>query len=97
MATLLKNATYINWETLEFTITNIIVEEGINGLIKFESNPSNLTEEKFTKVLDCTGKYVTKSFVVGHHHVYSALAKGMPAPKKSPENFLTYQHLLVDS
>jgi cytosine/adenosine deaminase-related metal-dependent hydrolase len=40
------------------------------------------------EVIDCSGKIVTKSFAVGHHHAYSALARGMGAPKKSPENFL---------
>jgi cytosine/adenosine deaminase-related metal-dependent hydrolase len=38
-------------------------------------------------VVDCTGKFITKSFANGHHHIYSALARGMPAPKKNPENF----------
>ncbi|MCK7538359.1 MAG: hypothetical protein MZV63_49115 [Marinilabiliales bacterium] len=40
-----------------------------------------------TEVIDCAGKLVTKSFAVGHHHAYSALARGMGAPKKSPQNF----------
>ena len=39
------------------------------------------------KVIDCAGKYVTRSFVVGHHHVYSALARGMPPPPRAPRNF----------
>jgi cytosine/adenosine deaminase-related metal-dependent hydrolase len=30
---------------------------------------------------------VTKSFVCAHHHAYSALARGMPLPKKAPQNF----------
>ena len=29
MAILLKNATYIDWRTLEFTETDILVEEGL--------------------------------------------------------------------
>lgn len=87
MSILLKNATYINWETLDFTETNIIVEEGIKGAIKLEKDLKNTDESTYSEIIDCKGKYVTKSFVVGHHHVYSALAKGMPAPKKSPQNF----------
>ncbi len=79
---LLKNATYIDWKTLEFKQTDIFVEEGINGKITFQ-NPQDLNPE----IIDCTGKIVTKSFAVGHHHVYSALARGMGAPKKNPENF----------
>ena len=85
MAIYLKNATYINWETFEFSKTDIKIKEGINGNIDFIS-PGSPIPKKYT-IIDCTGKYVTKSFAIGHHHVYSALARGMPAPKKSPENF----------
>ncbi len=85
---LLKNATYIDWKSLEFRQTDILVEEGINGKISFKDhadyeNSQGLNEE----IIDCAGKIVTKSFAVGHHHVYSALARGMNAPKKTPENF----------
>jgi cytosine/adenosine deaminase-related metal-dependent hydrolase len=31
---------------------------------------------------------VTKSFGCGHHHIYSTLARGMPAPSKTPSNFM---------
>ena len=84
MSILLKNATFIDWKTLEFKNTNILVEEGLNGKIKFIDNYDLI---KNTKIIDCKGKFVTKSFAVGHHHVYSALARGMGAPKKNPENF----------
>ena len=39
-------------------------------------------------VLDCTGRLVTPSFGCGHHHIYSALARGMPPAPKAPANFL---------
>ncbi len=81
---LLKNGTYIDWQTLEFNQTDFIVEEGRDGKILFPSKekiPGN------TEVIDCSGKFITKSFANGHHHVYSALARGMNAPKKNPENF----------
>ena len=84
MSILLKNATFIDWKTLDFKNTNILVEEGLNGKIKFIDN-YDLNDHK--EVIDCKGKLVTKSFAVGHHHVYSALARGMGAPKKNPENF----------
>ena len=80
---LLKNATYIDWKTLEFKNTNILVEDGLKGKIQFTKDENSNT----TEVIDCKGKLVTKSFAVGHHHVYSALARGMGAPKKNPENF----------
>ncbi len=82
MKVLLKNAIYLNWQTLEFKHTNIIVD-GSNVLFV---DDSQIPQEKFDTI-DCTGKIVTKSFVVGHHHAYSALARGMGAPKKNPANF----------
>ena len=30
---------------------------------------------------------VTSGLVCGHHHLYSALARGMPAPPRTPHNF----------
>jgi len=85
MAIYLKNATYIDCETFEFSKTDIKVNEGIDGNLNFVAESSPVPNED--TVIDCTGKYVTKSLAVGHHHIYSALARGMPAPKKSPENF----------
>lgn len=84
MSILLKNATYIDWKTLEFKNTHIFIEEGIHGKIQFSDNPDSY---KLKETIDCKGKIVTKSFAVGHHHVYSAMARGMGAPKKNPENF----------
>ena len=88
MSIILKNATFIHWKTLEFTQTSIKVESGLNGGITFL--PVDLSGIDISKdeVIDCTGKLVTKAFAVGHHHVYSALACGMPVPPKQPENFL---------
>jgi len=84
MSILLTNATYIHPETLEFITSHLLVEEGINGKISFLKDiPQNNTYQ----IIDCSEKYVTQSFVCGHHHVYSALARGMGAPKKNPENF----------
>ena len=85
MSILLKNTNYINAETLEFSKTDIRVSEGINGTITFLKNAQ---PDAGDNVIDCSGKYVTHSFACGHHHVYSALARGMGAPKKSPGNFI---------
>ncbi len=85
MALLLKNARYIHWDSLELYQGDILVEEGPDGGIHLGKNLTDL--HKGTTVLDCNGCYVTKSFAVGHHHVYSALARGMPAPAIKPANF----------
>jgi cytosine/adenosine deaminase-related metal-dependent hydrolase len=84
MSILLTNGTYIHPETLEFTTTHILVEEGGSGAIRFIKD---IPSHPNFQVIDCSGKYITQSFVCGHHHVYSALARGMGAPKKNPENF----------
>lgn len=86
MSLCLKNATFINWKTFEFTKANILVEEGDNGRLIILPVSSKIPENN--TVLDCTGMLVTKSFANGHHHVYSALAKGMPAPAQNPANFV---------
>ena len=84
MPILLKNATYINWQTLRFSNCNILADEN-NTLLKFPEDLKQLNPA--ITVIDCSGKLVTKSFGVGHHHVYSALSRGMGAPKKTPANF----------
>lgn len=90
MAIILKNATYINSVSLEFTSTTIKVEAGTNGKINFYDTmpPVDATDV----LIDCSGKLVTKSFGCGHHHVYSALARGMNPPKKIPTNFNEILH-----
>jgi len=84
MAIYLKNAVYIDWQTMEFRNTSMVVREGKDKALEFiDEIPPDAAGE----VIDCTGKYVTKSFVCGHHHVYSALSRGMGAPRKQPRNF----------
>ncbi|MCF8379569.1 MAG: amidohydrolase family protein [Bacteroidales bacterium] len=85
MNLLLKNGTFIDWKNFSFTEADIFVEKGPNGKIKLYY-PGEADEEG-VQVLDCYGKYITKSFANGHHHVYSALSRGMPAPEKAPINF----------
>ncbi len=86
MSVLLKNATYIDWKNLEFSVQNILAEENKNT-VTFIGDPGEVIRKHKPVVIDCSGKFVTKSFAVGHHHAYSALSRGMGAPKKSPENF----------
>jgi len=91
MALYLKNAAFIDWQTFQITNTHLkVTPEGVSFT---GSVPAD------AKIFDCKGKFVTKSFACGHHHIYSALAKGMPAPKKTPVNFkeiLTYVWWTID-
>jgi cytosine/adenosine deaminase-related metal-dependent hydrolase len=84
MKIFLRNGTWIDWQSLEFRNTDILVEEGRDGKLLFDPNPEQTGN---VKVIDCSGKLITKSFANGHHHAYSALSRGMPAPKKNPVNF----------
>jgi len=86
MSIFLKNARYLDWETLKFRKTNLWIESGPEGKVHFTEDASPTSAQDET--IDCEGNIVTKSFAVGHHHVYSALARGMGAPKKNPENFV---------
>jgi len=91
MTLYLKNATYIDWQTFKQSKTNIKVTS--DGMSFVGTIPSG------EKIFDCKGKIVTKSFGCGHHHIYSSLARGMPAPKKIPNNFkeiLTYVWWTID-
>jgi len=87
MPIILKNSNFIHWETLEFIKTHIVIDESFEGSVKFINDINQIAEIPKYTIIDCEGKFVTKSFAVGHHHAYSALAKGMPAPKKNPTNF----------
>ena len=86
MNLLLRNATYIDWKTLDFSNKNIIVRPDDDNIQLIPRDDDGVVYPD-TEVIDCTGKLVTKSFAVGHHHAYSALARGMGSPKISPRNF----------
>jgi cytosine/adenosine deaminase-related metal-dependent hydrolase len=88
MAVYLKNATYVDWRSLEFKRTHLAVSPEKDHPFRFlESVPSEDGLADDDVIVDCEDKLVTKSFACGHHHIYSALARGMPPPEKVPENF----------
>lgn len=88
MSLYLKNARFIDWQTFEVRTTHLEVEPGAGGGLSFlDELPQNAGAGSSSRVLDVQGKFVTKAFGCGHHHIYSTLARGMPAPKKSPTNF----------
>jgi cytosine/adenosine deaminase-related metal-dependent hydrolase len=88
MTLYLKDATFLDWQSLEIQRTHLAVEEGSqNGFSFLTALPSEDEMTPQDRVIDCAGKLVTKSFGCGHHHIYSTLARGMPAPRKIPANF----------
>ncbi len=88
MTLYLKDPTFLDWQSLEIKQTHLAVADGSQGVISFPPTlPSEDTMAPQDRVIDCAGKFVTKSFGCGHHHIYSTLARGMPAPRKMPTNF----------
>lgn len=88
MTIYLRDATFIDWKTLKFRQTHLAIQAGPGGSFSFLDTlpaPGLLSEDDV--LLNCRNKLVTKSFACGHHHIYSALARGMPAPPKIPKNF----------
>jgi len=88
MTVYLKNAAFIDWQTLAIHQTHIVVSGGPDGDISYtDTLPQAESLLPGDRIIDCTGKWVTKSFGCGHHHIYSTLARGMPAPAKNPTKF----------
>ena len=88
MTLYLKDATFIDWKTLAFQKTHLAVSPGDDGRIRFvNALPPEKGLSADENILDCRQRLVTRSFGCGHHHIYSALARGMPAPTKIPHNF----------
>ena len=88
MTLYLKDATFLDWQSLEIQRTHLSVKEGSQcGYSFLTTLPSEDAMTQQDRVIDCAGKLVTKSFGCGHHHIYSTLARGMPAPRKIPVNF----------
>lgn len=85
MSLYLKDATFVNWDTLEFTESHIQVVPGANGRIHFTDSIPLKT--RADQIVDCKGKIVTKSFVNAHHHSYLALMGSLQALPTRPENF----------
>ncbi len=80
---ILKNGTFIDWQTFKFKRGHVVVDG--NSAAKLVSVLPNDVSD--ATVIDCSGKYITKSFGCAHHHIYSALTTGMPPPAKIPGNY----------
>lgn len=89
MSLLLRNATYIDWQSLEIRACDILVEDGPGGGITFDA-----PAPRGIPVHECDGRIVTRSWANGHHHIYSALARGMPPPPRKPTSFVEILELI---
>lgn len=85
MDLLLTNARWLDPDTLTVRTRDLRVTPGPNGTMTFQDTPPANPGE--LQIIDCNGRLVTRSFVLGHHHLYSTFARGMPAPPRVPQNF----------
>lgn len=86
MSLYLTNATWIDPDTFEVSAATLKVEEGpFGGMAKVAAPPCDPGPED--RLLDCSGRLVTRAFGCAHHHIYSALARGMPPAPRTPTSF----------
>ena len=79
---LIKNAILLSLAGSTVERADLRVERGL-----ITAKAKKLKAQPGEKALDLSGKFVMPGMVCGHTHLYSALARGMPAPKKTPRNF----------
>src|SRR5579875_3084620 len=80
MAVALTNARLASLLPAVLTATTIVVDEGL--IVQIGGSVPNDAD-----IVDCDGKLVMPGNVCAHTHVYSALARGMPAPPRVPRDF----------
>jgi putative selenium metabolism protein SsnA len=83
MTILLKNALVVNLDPIGAYSGNLLIEgDKIADAGALDSAAASNYE-----TVDCAGKVILPALTIGHTHLYSALAPGMPPPKQSPRNF----------
>jgi putative selenium metabolism protein SsnA len=82
-AWLLKNATVIDWNPLLVEPAHLRIRGG-----KIVGRGKSLRRMVGEKELDLRGKLVAPGLICAHTHLYSALARGMPALNPPPNDFL---------
>ncbi|MCX7625691.1 MAG: amidohydrolase family protein, partial [Candidatus Sumerlaeaceae bacterium] len=87
MRTILENATLLEISPPRVHSPLRIVIEGEN-ISNIQPNAAPRGESSDTATVDCSNYFVMPALVLGHTHLYSSLATGMPAPKKKPASFV---------
>jgi putative selenium metabolism protein SsnA len=82
MAYLLKSATLIRLAPAAVERGDLRIQDG-----RIVKRGARLRPRPDDEVIDLSGKLVLPGMVCAHTHLYSALARGMPAPPRVPANF----------
>ncbi len=79
---LLKNARTITLNPVAIEDCDLRISEGM-----IQETGTNLEVIPGENIVDLSGKLLLPGLVCAHTHLYSALARGMPAPPQTPANF----------
>src|SRR6185369_701981 len=82
MSYLIKSATVVTFDPPALEQADL----RINGEYIVDRR-TNLEPRDDDEVIDVAGKLVLPGMVCAHTHLYSTLARGMPAPRRTPANF----------
>ncbi len=79
MSVVVRNVTWWDWQTGRLQTGDLLVADDV--ILLDGPAPAGARE------IDGRGGLATAGLVCGHHHLYSALARGMPAPPRPPRSF----------
>ena len=82
MSYLFKSALLVNLDPSRVERGDLRIAHG-----KITERGASLEAREDEEIIDLTGKLVMPGMVCAHTHLYSALARGMPAPPRIPSNF----------
>lgn len=80
---LFKNATLATLDPLWVGHGDLRISGG-----QIAERGDDLAPQPAEEVVDCQGKLIMPGLVCAHHHLYSALSRGMPGPASPPANFV---------
>ena len=83
MAIVLRNGTFLTLSPAHVERADVRIVDG-----KVVARARTLRKDRDEEAIDLSGDYVMPGMVNAHTHLYSALARGMKGPAKSPQNFL---------
>ncbi|MBM4169561.1 MAG: putative aminohydrolase SsnA [Ignavibacteria bacterium] len=83
MGFILKNASVIQLEPPAIEACDLHVDAG-----EIIDRSKKIKRRSDDEIIDLNGAFVMPGFVCSHTHLYSVLARGMPAPKSTPKNFV---------
>jgi putative selenium metabolism protein SsnA len=89
MPTLFRDALLVELDPPTVRRADLRVVEG-----RIESLGTKIKPQPSDEVVDCAGAVLMPGLVCGHTHLYSALAVGMPAPPRQPQNFYEILELI---